>query len=88
MRKWLLLIVVNLLLMISCQSNKVGTVEKVVIPEIVFPPFPRIERTVNADGSWLIPEKSVKALASYYLLISETEANYENLRVIYEKYYE
>lgn len=86
MRKFLPLITAICLLMTSCQSSRVVTVEKVVIPEIVFPQFPKIKRTVNADGSWVIPEESTKALSEYYLKIQKAESEYNGLREIYETF--
>ena len=88
MRRLLPLLTAICLLMMSCQSSEIVTVEKVVVPELVFPEFPKIKRTVNADGSWTIPEESTKALAVYYEQIQKTEAEYNGLRELYEKFYE
>ena len=85
MRKLILCTAAICLLMTSCQSNNVVTVEKTVVPDIVFPIFPKIKRTVNTDGSWLIPKESADMLAEYYIQIQETEKNYEGLRELYEK---
>lgn len=71
------------LLMISCQSVKT---EKVyIVPDIDFPAFPVLDREVHEDGSWTIPKESTDLLAEYYIKIQETEANYKELKELYEK---
>ena len=72
------------LLMTSCLSDKVVTVEKTVVPYLSFPEFPRLKRTVNEDGSWIVPKESVDALTEYYIRIEETESNYKMLKELYE----
>ena len=84
MRKLILCTAAICLLMTSCQSNNVVTVEKTVVPDIVFPIFPKIKRTVNSDGSWLIPKESADMLAEYYIQVQKTEKDYEKLQELYE----
>ena len=69
--------------MTSCQSVKVE--HKYIVPDIDFPKFPALERTINKDGSWLIPEESVDLLAEYYIKIQETEKNYNDIKRLLEK---
>lgn len=69
--------------MTSCQSVRV---EKVyVVPDVEFPTFPALEREINEDGSWTIPKDSIDLLAIYYTKIQETEANYKEIKSLYEK---
>lgn len=68
--------------MMSCQSDKI--IQKTVVPDVVFPKFPALERTINADGSWTIPKESVDLLAEYYLKITATEKTYKELKAMYE----
>ena len=69
--------------MTSCQSVKT---EKVyIVPDVDFPTFPELEREVHADGSWTISKESMDLLAEYYTKIQETEANYKELKELYEK---
>lgn len=82
MKKLMICIVASCLLMTSCPSNKV--VSKTVVPEIVFPKFPVLQRTINADGSWTIPKESVDLLAEYYIEILETEKTYKEIKDLYE----
>lgn len=71
------------LLMTSCQSVKT---EKVyIVPDVDFPTFPALEREIHEDGSWTIPKESIDLLAEYYTKIQETEANYKELKDLYEK---
>lgn len=85
MRKLMLCIAVSCLLMTSCLSDNVVAVEKTVVPELVFPVFPKLKRTVNDDGSWLIPRESADALSEYYILIMNTENDYNELKRLYEE---
>ena len=82
MKKKMLLIAASCLLMTSCRSNKVVT--KTVVPTIDFPLFPKIERVVNPDGSWLISKKATEQLAKYYVDIQKTEKEYNRLKKLYE----
>ena len=71
------------LLMTSCQSVKT---EKVyIVPDVDFPTFPALDREIHEDGSWTIPKESIDLLAEYYIKIQETEANYKELKDLYEK---
>ena len=70
-------------LMTSCQSVKT---EKVyIVPDVLFPKFPALEREIHEDGSWTIPKESIDKLAEYYIKIQETETNYKELKELYEK---
>lgn len=55
------------------------------VPAISFPEFPKIQRTVLEDGSWLMPKESAISLAVYYTQIETARKNYEMLRELYEK---
>ena len=68
-----------LLLMTSCQSPRT----EYYVPEIEFPQFPELHRTIQEDGSWLVPKQDVDALAAYYLQIQTTQAVYEQKRRLY-----
>ena len=74
---------VSCLLMMSCQSVKT---EKVyIVPDIDFPQFPALEREIHEDGSWTIPKESIDLLAEYYIEIQKTEADYKEIKDMYEK---
>ena len=70
-------------LMTSCQS--VRTEKIYIVPDVDFPAFPALEREIQKDGSWIIPKESIDQLAEYYIKIQETEANYKELKELYEK---
>lgn len=83
MKKYLIFIMALCLLMTSCQSVKV--VHKYIVPDIDFPKFPALDRTVNEDGSWTIPKEDIDLLAEYYIRIQETEKNYKDIKSLLEK---
>ena len=83
MRKFLICIMVLLPLITSCQSVRVE--HKYIVPDIDFPNFPALDRTINADGSWTIPKEDIDALAEYYIKIQETEKNYNDIKRLLEK---
>lgn len=85
MRKSMLCIVASCLLMTSCRSSKVITVEHTRVPLLNFPEFPVLKRTVNDDGSWNVPKESTDALAEFYELYEEVKKNYQMLKDLYEK---
>lgn len=87
MKKSVLFVTAMCLLMTSCLSNNVVKVERVVVPELDFPEFPKIQRTVNSDGSWLISKQSADNLADFYLRYQKTETAYESLKKIYKNFY-
>ena len=78
----MLYILVSCLLMTSCLSDRV--VYKHSVPDITFPIFPALERTVNPDGSWTIPKESVDLLAEYYIQITATETTYKEIKELLE----
>ena len=69
--------------MISCQSVKIE--HKYIVPDIEFPQFPELDRTINEDGSWTIPKEDIDLLAKYYIRIQETEKNYNDIKRLLEK---
>lgn len=71
------------LLMTSCRSLEPA--DKPFVPDLCFPVFPEIERTVNPDGSWLVPAESVDRLAVYYLEITATENTYKRIKKTIEE---
>ena len=75
-------IMVSCLLMTSCLSDKI--VYKYTVPNVSFPIFPALERTVNPDGSWTIPKESVDLLAEYYIKITATETTYKEIKELLE----
>lgn len=83
MKKFLICIVATLLLMTSCRSVRVEN--KYIIPDIEFPEFPALDRTINADGSWTIPKEDIDLLAEYYIRIQETEKNYKDIKALLEE---
>ena len=70
-------------LMTSCQSVRVE--HKYIVPDIDFPKFPALDRTINEDGSWTIPKEDIDMLAEYYIRIQETEKNYNDIKRMLEK---
>lgn len=63
--------------------------EKAVVPELTFPIFPLAdEMTDNGDGTATVPSDWLVRLEEYHILIQKTEAEYNGLREIYEKFYE
>ena len=84
MKRLMICIAVSCLLMISCQSNRIIEY-RTVLPNITFPAFPRIHRTVNEDGSWTIDKESVDLLAEYYIKISATEKTYKEIKKLLEE---
>lgn len=69
--------------MTSCRS--VSETVRTVVPDITFPVFPALERTVNDDGSWVISRESVDLLAEYYIDIQKTEKNYREIKSLLEE---
>ena len=76
MKRLIRFITVYCLLTTSCQSGKVEY--RTVVPNLVFPVFPSLERTMNADGSWTIPRESVDLLAEFYIKYSALEETYRH----------
>ena len=70
------------LLMTSCQSVKV--VYKNKVPDVEPPEFPELNRTVNDDKSWTVPEESTKLLAIFYEKYIEFVKNFYELKELYE----
>lgn len=69
----------------GCQSVKLVTVDKYVVPPITFPIFPLAEQIIpNEDGTSTVPSDWIINLAEYQLLIEETENNYKELKELYE----
>lgn len=85
MKKLMICIMVSCLLMTSCRSSKVITVENTRVPLLDFPEFPVIKRTVNSDGSWNVPKESTDALADFFVHYEEVKKNYQMLKDLYEK---
>ena len=81
--------ILSLTLSTACQSPKIVTVEKAVVPEITFPVFPLADgMTDNKDGTVTVPGEWIVRLEEYHILIQKTEAEYDGLREIYGKSYE
>lgn len=76
------------MLLTACASTEPIIVEKVVVPEIVFPMFPLADKmTDNKDGTTLVPSEWIVRLEDYHIRISSTEAYYNRLKENYEKFY-
>lgn len=74
------------MLLTGCVSTKIVTVEKTVVPELVFPIFPLAEKmTDNKDGTVTVPSEWVVRLMEYKIRIEETERDYNDLKYIYEE---
>lgn len=74
------------MLLVGCVSTKIVTVEKTVVPDIVFPIFPLAEKmTDNKDGTVTVPSEWVVRLMEYKIRIEETERDYNDLKYIYEE---
>ena len=87
MRKLILCTLAILLpmLLLGCVSPQIVTVEKTVVPEIVFPNFPLADKmTDNKDGTVSVPNEWLVRLEEYHIRIGETEKNYEMLKELYE----
>lgn len=69
----------------ACQSTKVITVEKVIVPIIDFPDFPLAETMKNnKDGTVTVPATWILRMEEYHIRINETEKNYTSLKSLYE----
>ena len=68
--------------MMSCQSVK--TVYKYTVPDVNFPIFPAMDRTINADGSWTIPKEDVDALAEFYIKYQSAVETYKHDKELFE----
>ena len=69
------------MLFTSCLSTKT----EYVVPDIVFPSFPTIDCVRNDDGTVTVTAEQIIRLAEYKIRIEETEADYMELKKIYEE---
>ena len=72
------------MLLACCKSAEGVVVEREVLPELVFPPFPVLGDVVREGGRVSVPEDFLVELARYKIRIEETQRNYEDLRSILE----
>lgn len=76
------------MLLTACASTEPIIVEKVVVPEIVFPVFPIADKmTDNKNGTVSVPSEWIVRLEDYHIRISSTEEYYNRLKENYEKFY-
>lgn len=76
------------MLLTACVSTDPIIIEKVVVPELTFPPFPLAdEMTDNKNGTVSVPSEWLVRLEEYHIRITETQNNYEGLKEIYENFY-
>lgn len=72
------------MLLTACQTSKVVTVEKVIIPELSFPIFPTDNQMKNNyDGTVTVTADWIVRLAEYKILIEETQNNYQQIKELY-----
>ena len=78
----------SVMLLTACASTEPIIVEKVVVPEIVFPVFPLADKmTDNKDGTVSVPSEWIVRLEEYHIKINSTEEYYNGLKEIYEQFY-
>ena len=76
------------MLLTACVSTEPITVEKVVVPAIVFPIFPLADSmTDNKDGTVSVPSEWLVRLEEYHIRINSTEEYYNGLKEVYENFY-
>ena len=76
------------MLLTACASTDPIVVEKVVVPEIVFPVFPLADKmTDNKNGTVSVPSEWIVRLEEYHIRINSTEEYYNGLKEIYEQFY-
>lgn len=71
--------------MTSCLSVKAVYVDRYTVPEISFPIFPAMDRTINKDGSWTIPKDDIDSLAEFYVNYQAAVELYKHDKELYEK---
>ena len=69
--------------MTSCQSVRVEY--KYIVPDVQYPDFPALERTINNDESWTIPKESVDDLAEFYLRYQTAVDTYNHIKKLMEE---
>lgn len=78
----------SVMLLTACVSTEPIIVEKVVVPEIVFPVFPLADKmTDNKNGTVSVPSEWIVRLEEYHIKINSTEEYYNGLKEIYEQFY-
>lgn len=76
------------MLLTACVSTEPIVVEKVVVPEIVFPTFPLADSmTDNKNGTVSVPSEWLVRLEEYHIRINSTEEYYNGLKEVYENFY-
>lgn len=65
----------------SCVTTQVT--EKIIVPELVFPVFPKLDGCERKDGEVIVSEDWIVRLAEYSILIQETENNYNQIKQLY-----
>lgn len=72
-----------IMLLTSCVTTK--TNEKVIVPEITFPIFPKLDDYCITDNGVIISNDYLIRLAEYKILIEETEKNYNQIKELYDE---
>lgn len=67
------------MLLTSCATTK--TSEKVYVPELDFPKFPKLEL---AEKGITVSEEWIVRMAEYKIQIEETEKTYNQIKELYE----
>ncbi len=72
-------------LLVACQSSKVIEVEKLYVPTLDFPIFPKDSKMVNNhDGTVTVSADWIVRLEEYRIRIEETQKDYELLKELYD----
>lgn len=70
--------------LMSCATPTVVETARVVVPDLVFPPFPDLAGGEAVEGGVIVPNDYVIRLAEYRVRIEETERNYLQIKGLYE----
>lgn len=73
------------MLLMACQSSKVVTLEKLYIPTLDFPIFPKDSKMVNNhDGTVTVSADWIVRLEEFRILYESTENDYKQIKALYE----
>ena len=71
------------MLLTSCVTIK--TNEKVIVPELVFPIFPKLQEYEKVEKGVIVSDDYIIQLAEYKIMIEETEKNYNDIKSLYKE---
>lgn len=69
--------------LMSCVTTK--TIEKIYVPELVFPTFPELKEYEKTNNGVIVSNDWIIRLAEYKILINETEKNYNDIKSLYKE---